>query len=53
MWVFAIRIENPNDVTVQCFHNPNARQHRVATAAAEHQDLDCRLPFRQVGFALR
>ena len=52
MCLFAIGIEHPLDMTVQRLHDPDPRQHRVATAAAQHQNLDCRLPFRKIGFAL-
>ena len=34
-------------------HDSNPRHHRRAAAAAQHQYLDCRLPFRQVGFLFR
>jgi hypothetical protein len=32
---------------------PDPRHNRRAAAAAQHQDLDCRLPCRQFGFLLR
>ena len=51
--IFAIGIEHPLDMTVQRLHDPDPRQHRITTAAAQHQDLDRRLPFRQVGLFLR
>ena len=53
MCLFAIGIEHPLDVTVQRPHDADPRQHRIATTATQHQDLDRRLPFRQVEFLLR
>jgi hypothetical protein len=53
MRVFALGIEHPLDATVQRLHDPDPRQHRITAAAAQHQDLDRCLPFRQVGFVLR
>ena len=53
MCLFAIRIEYPLDTTVQRPHDPDPRQHGIATAATQHQNLDRRLPFRQVGFFFR
>ena len=51
--IFAFGIKDPFDMTVQRLHNPDPRHHRWPAAAAKQQDLDCRLPFRQVGFLLR
>jgi hypothetical protein len=53
MSIFAIAIEHPLDMTVQCLHDPDAGKHGVTTAAARHQRFDRRLPFRKVGFVLR
>ena len=50
MGIFALGIEQPLDMTVQRFHDTDARHHRRAAARYQHQDLDCRLPFGQVGF---
>jgi hypothetical protein len=49
----ALGIEHPVHVTVQRFQEPNPRHHRWAAARYQHQDLDRRLPFRQVGFRFR
>jgi hypothetical protein len=40
-------------MTVQRLHDPDPRQHGITSAAAQHQHLDRRLPFRQVGFLFR
>ena len=50
---FTIGIEHPLHVTVQRLHDPDPRHNRVSAAAAQHQDLDRRLPFGQIGFLLR
>jgi hypothetical protein len=52
MMILALGIKDPLDVTVQRPHDRDPRQHRVTTAAAQHEDLDRRLPLRQIGFLL-
>jgi hypothetical protein len=49
MMIFALGIQHPLDMAVERFHDGDARQHRVAAAAAQHQDLDRRLPFGKSG----
>jgi hypothetical protein len=53
MVIFALGIRHPLDMTVQRFHDPDPRQHRVTHAAAQQHNLDRRLPFRRVGFTFR
>jgi hypothetical protein len=48
MMIFAIGIEHPLDMTIERLHDPDPGQHRVTTAAAQHQHFDRRLPFRQL-----
>src|SRR4051812_25260544 len=52
MALLGVGIECKNDVAIKRLHNRDPRQHRVATAAAQHPGLNSRLPVRQVGFRL-
>jgi hypothetical protein len=53
MGIFAIGIGHPLDMTVQRLHHSDPRHHRRTAARYQHQHLDRRLPFRQVGFLFR
>ena len=53
MGLFALGIEHPLDMTVQRFHDPDARHHRRTTSRHEQQNLDRGSPLLQVGFLLR
>jgi hypothetical protein len=53
MVFLSVRIEFPNDMTVQCPHDAYPRHHRRTASRYQHQNLDRSLPFRQVGFLLR
>jgi hypothetical protein len=54
MRVFAIGIKLPDDVTVQCPHDPDARKHRrSARRRDQDQRLHCSLPFSGLVFGLR
>jgi hypothetical protein len=55
MVVFAIRIEDALNVTVQRLHDAYSRKHRWAAAALGYEDqrLYRGLPFVAVGFLLR
>jgi hypothetical protein len=54
MMLFAIRIEDTFNVTVQGSHNADSREHRRPAAALrhQHQRFDRGLPFVTVGFFL-
>jgi hypothetical protein len=54
MMIFAIRIEYPLDVTVQCPHDADARHHRGAAVAFgdEDQDFNGSLPLLDLLFGL-
>ena len=51
--IFAVGIKHPLDITVQRLQDSNPRHHRRSAARNQHEDLDRRLPFRQVGLVLR
>ena len=53
MRIFAIGIEHALYMTVQCPHDPDPRHHRWTASGHQHQNLDRRLPFRQVGLLFR
>jgi hypothetical protein len=53
MGIFALGIEHPLDMTVQCLHEPDPRHHHRTASRYQQQDLDRRLPCRQVGFRFR
>jgi hypothetical protein len=47
MMLFASWIKHPFNVTVQCPHDADAREHRrPAQRRDQHQGFDCGLPFR-------
>jgi hypothetical protein len=46
----SVQIEFSNDVTVQRPHHGYPRHHRRPASEHQHQNLDRRLPFRQIGF---
>jgi hypothetical protein len=47
MRLFAVGLEFPHNVPVQRLQYANPRQHGVTAPAAQHQYLDCGLPFRK------
>ena len=48
MCVFVIGVERAFDMTIQLLRDSNPRHPRRTAARRHHQDLDRRLPFRQV-----
>ncbi len=53
MRFFAIDPEFSHAAAMQRFHEIDLRHHRITAAAAQHQHLNSRLPFRQGRFLLR